>query len=171
MRLLQGLGEGSRYTDSLRAGRSGDRIPVRVDFLHPSRTALRPTQPLYSGYRDILGDNVTAAWRWPPTPSSAEVKERVQLCFYSPCVFMADHIAKSTFTITFFKDSYRFYNMICRAGSLQADILMFQSNKTIPLLNMLRWWVHSCDWNSICPYIRVHLVSLNGWRTWKYGLE
>jgi hypothetical protein len=24
------------------------------------------------------------AWRWPPTPSSAEVKERVELYFYSP---------------------------------------------------------------------------------------
>jgi len=23
-------------------------------------------------------------WRWPPTPSSAEVKKRVQLYFYSP---------------------------------------------------------------------------------------
>jgi hypothetical protein len=44
------------------------------DFPHLSRQALRPTQ-----------GPAARPWRWPPTPSSVEVKERVQLYLYSPC--------------------------------------------------------------------------------------
>ena len=49
----------------------------------------RPDRPwgtpslLYNGYRVIPGDKVAGAWRWPPTSSSARVKERVELYLYS----------------------------------------------------------------------------------------
>jgi hypothetical protein len=70
--------------DSLRAGRPGDRIPCGGRyFLHPSRPALGPTQLLYNAYRVIAGGKAAKAWRSPPTPSSAEVKERVHLHLYS----------------------------------------------------------------------------------------
>ena len=36
--ILYGPGERSRFSDSLRAGRSGDRIPVEVRFSAPVQT-------------------------------------------------------------------------------------------------------------------------------------
>ena len=38
---------------------------------------------IYNGYRVFPGDKTTGEWRWPPTPFSAEVKERVELYLYS----------------------------------------------------------------------------------------
>jgi hypothetical protein len=38
----------------------------------------------YNRYRVIPGGKATGAWSWPPTPSNARVKERVELYLYSP---------------------------------------------------------------------------------------
>jgi len=43
-----------------------------------------PPSLLYSGYRVFPGVKSGGVWRWPPTPSGAEVKERVELYLYSP---------------------------------------------------------------------------------------
>jgi len=42
-----------------------------------------PPSLLYNGYQVFPGSKVAGAWGWPPTQSSAEVKERVELYFYS----------------------------------------------------------------------------------------
>jgi hypothetical protein len=80
------IGQCSRYSNSLLAGRSGDRIPVGARFSAsvPDRSC-GPSSILYNGYwisfsrvkrpgRDV---NHRAT-------SSAEVKERVELYIYSP---------------------------------------------------------------------------------------
>ena len=75
----------SRYSDSLLAGRSGDRIPVGVEvFRTRPDWSWGPPSLLYNAEEVFPGCKEAGVWRWPPTPSSAEVKERVELYLYSP---------------------------------------------------------------------------------------
>ena len=72
---------GRDSSSSLRAGRSGDRIPVdkKVSVRRPG-----PTLPPIQWIPGLLpGGKVVGTWRQPPTPPSAKVKERVQLYLYS----------------------------------------------------------------------------------------
>jgi hypothetical protein len=75
----------TRYRGSLRAGRSEDRIPLggQIFCTRPDQLWDPPTL-LYNGYLVFPGVKAAGAWRWPPTPSCAEFKERVQLYVYSP---------------------------------------------------------------------------------------
>ena len=74
----------SRYRDSLRAERSGDRIPVGGEIL---RT--RPYRPGAHPASYIMGTGSLPGVKRPglgvdhPPPPSAEVKERVELYLYS----------------------------------------------------------------------------------------
>ena len=71
-----------------RYGLDGPKIESRLggrDFLQPFRPALGPTQPLHNAHRVFPESKAAGAWRWPPTPSSAEVKEKVELYIFSTC--------------------------------------------------------------------------------------
>jgi len=61
-------------------GRSGDRIPVGGEIFRtrPDRLWGSPNL-LYNGYRVFPGWNAAEGWHDQASPSSAEVKERVEL--------------------------------------------------------------------------------------------
>ena len=75
-------GRDSSVGIATRYGLDGQGIECRwgQDFPQPSWPALAPTQPPVQW---VPSSKAAGAWRWPPTPSSADVKERVELQ-YSP---------------------------------------------------------------------------------------
>jgi hypothetical protein len=72
--LLKRLATGSKVWGS---NPSGGR-----DFQNPSRPALGPTQPPIKWVPGHSQGKTAGTWRWPPAPSSAEVKNRVELFLY-----------------------------------------------------------------------------------------
>ena len=66
------------------ARRSGDRIPVGGEIFRTRQDRSWSTPSLlYNGNRIFPGGKAARAWRWPPIPSRAEVKERIELYLYS----------------------------------------------------------------------------------------
>jgi hypothetical protein len=80
------MGRGSSVGIATHYGLDGRGVESRWgrEFPHPSRPAVRPTQPPIQGYWVFAGGKAAGAWCLPPTPSSAEVKEIVELYLYSP---------------------------------------------------------------------------------------
>ena len=55
----------------------------RRHFLHPSISALGPTQLPFKGVPDLFpGGKAVGAWRWPPTPSLYRATEKVDLYLF-----------------------------------------------------------------------------------------
>jgi hypothetical protein len=92
----------SRYSDSLRAGRSGDRIPVGTRFSAPVQTDPGAHPSSYTmGTGSFLGLKRPGRGVDHPPPSSAEVKEIVELYLFPPLwTFVACYRVTFTFTFT-----------------------------------------------------------------------
>ena len=75
----------STLMQSLRPGRPEDRILVGARFSAPVQIGPGAHPASYTmGTGSSPGGKAAGAWRLPPTPSSAEVKERVEVCLCSP---------------------------------------------------------------------------------------
>ena len=97
----------------------------------------RPWGPpilLYNGHRVFPGGKAAGAWRWPPTSSSVEVKERVEQYLYSPFwAFVACCRVIFTFTLPLYIYIYKqhfiyrkhFYMFRCIDIILGSLILLF----------------------------------------------
>jgi hypothetical protein len=79
------VGRDSSVCIATRCERSGDRIPVGGEIFHTHPNGpWGPPSLLYSGYRvSFQGVKRPGRGLNHPSPSSAEVKERVELYFYS----------------------------------------------------------------------------------------
>jgi hypothetical protein len=80
------VGRDSSVGIASRFGLDGPGIEFRWrrGFPHRPDRSWDPPSPLYNGYRVFSGGKAARAWHWPPTPSSAEVKARVELYLYPP---------------------------------------------------------------------------------------
>jgi len=80
------VGRNSAVGVETRYGVGGPVIESRwgPDFPRQSRLALWPTKPPIRWVPALFRGKANGAWRWPPTPFSDEVKERVELYLYSP---------------------------------------------------------------------------------------
>jgi len=80
------VGRDSSVDIATRYGLDGPGIESRWgrDFRHLSRPALKFTQPPIQWVSRLSGGKGAREWLLPPTPSSAEVKERVELYLYFP---------------------------------------------------------------------------------------
>jgi hypothetical protein len=89
-----------RDSDLLRAGRSGDRIPVGAKFSAPVHTGPRAHPASYTmGTLSFPGVKRPGLGVDHPQSSSAEVKERVELYLYSPLwAFVVCSTVNFTFT-------------------------------------------------------------------------
>ena len=75
------VGIASRY--GLGGPRFESRLGGEIFRTRPDRPWGQPSL-LYNGYRVFSEGKTAGTWHWPPTPSSAEVKERAELYLYSP---------------------------------------------------------------------------------------
>ena len=102
--------------DSLRAGRSAHRNPVGARFSAPVQTGpgAHPSL-LYNGYRVFpVGKAAGGGWRWPLTPSSAKVKERVEPYIYPPLwAFVASYRDTKRLFGEEYKCSSHFAGFLC----------------------------------------------------------
>jgi hypothetical protein len=135
--------------DSLRGLRLGDRIPVEARFCACAQTGPRFNLLYYTlDTESFPRGNAAGAWRWPPTPSSAEVTERVELYLFSPLGCHGSFYRDLYFTFTFT------LSMTSRVLILLASLIIFESfcddGFEPDAVELLRGIILSWNWLVMC---------------------
>ena len=135
----------------------GPQIKSRLgrDFPRPSRPALEPTQRLVQWISLLIpGVKAAGAWRWLPTPSNTDVKERVEPTSTPICAFTACSRLHFTLDIGFYTLCVPNEHVMVRAFSF---IRLFRVQTTLYryfnfVLNILSIWkllvlaIFVCSW-------------------------
>jgi hypothetical protein len=116
-----------------------------------------PPSPIYNEYRVFTAVKAAEAGRWPPTSSSAKVKERVQLHFYSPSGLSWPVLGWTlplpfTFTcMNGWMDDFMCASMaVCIQACVNAHVIC------ICVCTCVRMYVRVCEYNS---YLRISPVQ------------
>jgi len=145
---IQNVGRDSSVGITTCYGLDGPGIESRWrrNFPHPSRPAPRPIRPPIQW----VPGKAAGAWRWPPTPSSAKFKERVELYLCSPSGPSCPLIG----WIYLYLYLYKIHNFLWRCDPTQAmasSILRFldhtQRHATIGRTPLHEWSVRHRDLN------------------------
>jgi hypothetical protein len=134
-------GRRSRYSDSLRAGRSWDRIPVGARFSAPLQTG-PGAHPASYRMGTISSPGVKRPGRGVnhPSPSSTEVKERVEVYFYFPSELSWPALGRTLSFIKMYFCIWRFFPSSPMRFSVRLHVLWAQ-------------WSFMRDWNTVHAFL------------------